>query len=70
MAKQKKKAPQKSSPKSKGGIWARNYYIRGFGSVRVGEVVSAASLEAWKAYSPAEPKINYVTENNSSESSD
>lgn len=53
---------KKSNPKSK-KVWARNFYISGFGRVNVGEVASAASLEAWNKLTNVKPKLEDVPEN-------
>lgn len=65
------KQPAKKSrkPKQVNKIWAKSYYIRGFGRVEVGDVASAASLEAFRAISKSEPKLKDV-EHNTTEQED
>ena len=64
MAKQKqsqKEAPVKEISKPKAtkvtGSWARNYYIRGHGHVKVGDAVTKEALAAWNNISNAKPQI-------------
>ena len=56
-AKQENQAPKKPASKKITGTWARNYYIRDFGHVKVGEAVTAAAMKAWNKRTNAKPQI-------------
>ena len=61
MAKQKqaeapKEQPKKVSKPKALGRWARNYYIRNFGHVKVGDAVTKEALTAWNKISKAKPQ--------------
>jgi len=61
MAKRKqspKQEPKKEASKVKAsGTWARNYYIRNHGHVKVGDAVTEEALTAWYNRSTAKPQI-------------
>ena len=60
MPKQKKAEAPKEAPKKaskRPGTWARNYYIRDFGHVKVGDAVTEESMAAWNARSESKPQL-------------
>ena len=60
MPKQKKAQAPKEAPKTASktsGTWARNYFIRGFGHVKVGEDVTEKAMAAWNARSKSKPQL-------------
>ena len=60
MPKQKKAEAPKEAPKKvskPSGTWARNYWIRGFGRVNVGEAVTDEAMDAWNARSESKPQL-------------
>ncbi len=58
MPKQKKAETPKQEPKKVSkGTWARNYFIRGFGHVKVGEDVTEKAMAAWNARSKSKPQL-------------
>ena len=52
-----KEAPKKVSKTKASGTWARNYWIRGFGRVNVGEAVTEKAMKAWNARSESKPQL-------------
>ncbi len=52
-----KEAPKKASKAKVSGTWARNYYIRDFGHVKVGDAVTEESMAAWNARSESKPQL-------------
>ncbi len=62
MPKQKKAQAPKEASVAKtaskvSGTWARNYFIRGFGHVKVGEDVTEKAMAAWNARSKSKPQL-------------
>lgn len=61
MTAKKVSKPQTKKTSNKAQVWARNYYITGYGRVVFGEEVTAAQMKAWNAISTATPKTNDST---------
>ncbi len=35
--------------------WGRNYYIKGFGRVNYGDIITKEAMDCWKAISESKP---------------
>lgn len=57
-----KQATPRKPKKQANKAFAQTYYIKGFGTVNVGEVASAAALEAWNKISESQPKLVDIVE--------